>query len=125
MEALFGKTVNLLSTMLGFRADRHKLIAANIANIDTPDYRPAELTFKNSLAEEMKEGKLKLFRTDKRHLPPTLGNASDSRVTHPTEKVELDTEMANLAENQLMYNLTVELLTRKFKGVDNVLKEAK
>lgn len=124
MEALFGKTVNLLSTMLGFRADRHKLIAANVANIDTPDYQPAELTFKSSLAEEMGKGKLKLFRTDKRHLPAASGT-SDYRVTHSAEKVELDTEMANLAENQLMYNLTVEMLTRKFKGVDNVLKEAK
>jgi flagellar basal-body rod protein FlgB len=111
--------------MLGFRADRHKLITANIANIDTPDYSPAELTFKNSLAAEMGKGKMKLFRTDKNHLPAAPGTAADYQVTHPTEKVELDTEMANLAENQLMYNLTVELLTRKFKGVENVLREAR
>ena len=125
MEALFGKTVNMLSTMLGFRAERHKLIASNIANIDTPDYRPTELTFKSNLEDEMKRGKLKLLRTDKKHFPPSSDEKADYGVVRSDEMVQLDTEMANLAENQLMYNLTVELLSRKFKGISNVLTEAK
>jgi flagellar basal body rod protein FlgB len=33
--------------------------------------------------------------------------------------------MANLAENQLMYNFTVDMLSRKFKGIKTVLTEAK
>jgi flagellar basal-body rod protein FlgB len=33
--------------------------------------------------------------------------------------------MEKLAENHLMYNLTVELMARKFKGLDSVLREAK
>jgi len=37
----------------------------------------------------------------------------------------MDHEMASLAENQLMYNLTIELLARKFRGLSNVLREAK
>lgn len=127
MEALFGKTINLLSGMLGFRAERHKVIASNIANIDTPDYSPAELTFKNDLEKAMQSGKLELLRTDKKHLPSTFDNIGkmDYQVVNSGEKVDIDTEMGNLAENQLMYNLTVELLSRKFKGIDNVLKEAK
>lgn len=125
MEALFGKTVSLLSSMLGFRAERHKVIASNIANIDTPDYRPTELAFKGNLEEEMQKGTLKLFRTDKGHLPPISTEKADYKVIRSDGKVDLDTEMANLAENQLMYNLTVELLSRKFKGINNVLTEAK
>ncbi len=124
MEALFGKTINLLSTMLGFRSDRHKVIASNIANIDTPDYHPADLTFRSRLDEAM-GNRIPLARTDRRHLPPIQDKNADYRVVTSEGKVELDTEMANLAENQLMYNLTVELLSRKFKGIDNVLKEAK
>ena len=33
--------------------------------------------------------------------------------------------MANLAENHLMYNLTVELLARKFRSLQNVIKESR
>ena len=124
MEALFGKTFDLLSTMLGFRSERHELITTNIANIDTPGYQPAELTFQGNLEEEIKRGGLPLARTDARHLP-SRAPAADYRVVRTDEKVELDKEMGNLAENQLMYNMTVEFLSRKFKGIDSVLREAK
>jgi flagellar hook-basal body complex protein FliE len=36
MNGLFGKTFDLLSTILDFRAKRHKIIASNVANLDTP-----------------------------------------------------------------------------------------
>ncbi len=39
--------------------------------------------------------------------------------------MNIDTEMMNVSENNLMYNLTVELLARKFSGLDTVLKETK
>ena len=41
------------------------------------------------------------------------------------EKVKIDTEMANLAENHLMYNTTIDMLARKFRGINTVLKETK
>jgi flagellar basal-body rod protein FlgB len=41
------------------------------------------------------------------------------------ENVDLDSEMTKLAENNLMYNLTVELLARKFKSLNTVLTETK
>ncbi len=125
MEALFGKTINLLSTMLGFRSERHKIIASNIANIDTPDYHPTGLVFRNNLEEALGRKKVPLVRTDEKHLPPLSGEKTGYRIVNSDGKVELDAEMANLAENQLMYNLTVELLSRKFKGIKNVLTEAK
>jgi flagellar basal-body rod protein FlgB len=50
---------------------------------------------------------------------------NDFKLVKSDEKANLDTEMTNLAENQLMYNLSVELLARKFRGIKNVLTEAK
>ena len=43
MDALFNKTANLLSQMLEYRAKRHNVIVSNITNIDTPDFRPADM----------------------------------------------------------------------------------
>ena len=37
MDALFGETIEMLSVILDFRSERHKVIASNIANIDTPN----------------------------------------------------------------------------------------
>jgi flagellar basal-body rod protein FlgB len=66
-------------------------------------------------------------RTDSGHIP-LRRNASDAGrydIKVSEENVQVDTEMANLAENHLMYNMTVEMLARKFKGINTVLKEAK
>jgi len=113
MDALFGKTIEMLSAVLDFRSERHKVIASNIANIDTPNYRPKDIVFK----EELKA----LISNE---CGATIGKA-DYEVIDSGEKVNLDSEMAKLAENNLMHNLTVELLARKFRGLNTVLREAK
>ncbi len=128
MEALFGKTVKLLSSMLSFRAERQKVISSNVANIDSEGYRPSEISFSSDLARALgDEGSLPLVRTDPRHLGADGGTQADGefQVSTSKEKVKLDTEMANLAENHLMYNLTVELLARKFRSLQNVIKESR
>jgi flagellar basal-body rod protein FlgB len=37
--------------------------------------------------------------------------------------VNLDTEMTKLAENQLMYEISIRFLTRKFNGIKNAIME--
>jgi len=128
VEALFGKTIEMLSGALEFRSERHKVIASNIANIDTPNYKPKDIVFKEELKAIIdNEERLKMSRTQKSHLSEGLlsGNKADFEVVETGEKVELDKEMAKLAENNLMYNLTVEFLSRKFRGLNTVLREAK
>ena len=126
MQDLFGKTINLLSNMLDFRAERHNVIVSNISNIDTPGYKPRELVFKRTLEETTVErNRLEMVRTNSRHFNAAQGKDSNFQAALSGEKMEIDTAMADLAENNLMYNLTVELLSRKFNGINTVLKETK
>jgi len=128
MEPLFGKTIQLLSSMLNFRAERQKFISSNIANIDSEGYRPSDISFQSDLDHAIGAGQdLQLLRTDPRHLGPggVTSVEGEYDITTSKEAVNLDTEMANLAENHLMYNLTVELLARKFRSLQNVIKESR
>lgn len=126
MEPLFGKTFNMLGTLMDYRAERNKVISSNIANLDTPGYKPSDYVFKEELSGAM-DMRILLKRTHEKHFPNAGDEISknDFKMVTSDEKVDLDTEMANLAENHLMYNLTVELLARKFKGMRSVLTEAK
>jgi flagellar basal-body rod protein FlgB len=121
MDILFSKTMNQLSNILDYRSKRHKLIASNIANIDTEGFRPSDISFKQQFE---KSNSIALTLTDPRHMGARSGAASYD-VKTSEEKVKIDTEMANLAENQLMYNVTVDMLARKFRGISTVLKETK
>lgn len=126
MESLFGKTFNLLSTLMDYRSERNKIISSNIANLDTPDYKPSDYVFRDDLSKAM-DVRLLLSRTDRKHFPNAKDQITknDFKMVTSDNKVDLDTEMKNLSENQLMYNLSVELLSRKFRGIKNVLAGAK
>jgi len=122
MDALFGETIDMLSAVLDVRSERHKVITSNIANIDTPNYRPKDILFREEL-EEAFDGGERVHPAGSGKSP--LFDTADLEVVEVGEKIDLDTEMAKLAENNLMYNLAVELLARKFKGLDTLLTEAK
>jgi flagellar basal-body rod protein FlgB len=126
MESLFGKPFNLLATMLDFRSERNKVITSNISNLDSADYKSADYVFKEDLRRII-EMKVPLSRTHEKHFPNAKKEITkdDFELVKSDEKANLDKEMTNLAENHLMYNLSVELLSRKFKGIKNVLTEAK
>jgi len=125
--ALFGKTIDLLSHMLDFRAARHEVIVSDIVNLNTAGYKPKELIFSAQLAEAAgnKNNGLVLARTAKNHLPLPVPRDNQFQVRETGDKVDIDREMTNLAENNIMYNATAELLARKFKGLATVLKETR
>ena len=128
MDLLFNKTIEMLTGVLNFRSIRHKAITSNIANIDTPGYRPKDIDFQTRVQALIDGEKgMAMARTNGKHLPgPALSaDAADFEIIESGENVDLDKEMAKLAENNLMYNLTVELLARKFKSLNSVLTEAK
>jgi flagellar basal-body rod protein FlgB len=126
MQSLFGSTINLLSNMLDYRAEKHKVIVSNIANIDTPAYKPMDLVFEKNLTEAVVEGnQLQMTRTHSKHFNSTQRKGSNFEIETSGDKVEIDRAMTDLAENNLMYNLTAELLLRKFNSLKTVLNEVK
>jgi len=124
MEKLFNQTINNLAGMVDVRAQKHRVILSNVANLDTPGFKASELNFDNELQSAKNVG---MARTDPRHLTgkkESTGSVSyDIKESH--EQVKLDTEMAKLSENQLLYSATVEILARKFRGIQATLREAK
>ncbi|MEA3486405.1 MAG: flagellar basal body rod protein FlgB [Thermodesulfobacteriota bacterium] len=128
MDALFGKTIEMLSAVLDFRSERHKVIASNIANIDTPNYRTKDIVFKEELEAIISDkDRITMTGSRGRHMSEQSVHAdrADFEVIDSGERVSLDSEMAKLTENNLMHNLAVELLARKFRGLNTVLREAK
>jgi flagellar basal-body rod protein FlgB len=123
MDILFNKTMNLLSGMLDYRSKRHKIIISNIANIDTEGFKPSDISFKQVLGNT---NAIQMATTAPGHIGRKESVAGGPvEVITSDKSVKIDTEMANLAENQLMFNMTVDMLSRKFRGINTVLKETK
>lgn len=127
MDRLFSKTIDTLGSLLSFRSERHKVLTSNLVNIDTPGYRPKDVVFKKELDDALGDGlKVTPVKTHGTHMGTVSGSGKiEMGIVDAGEQVSLDREMINLAENHLMYNMTVELLARKLKGLKSVLQEVK
>ena len=121
MKALFSKTIDMLSDLVGARSQRHQVLASNVSNIDTPGYEPKDVDFENLLASMQGNG-IRMARTNGKHFPAATPGGSLS-VVRTGDKVDIDHEMVSLAENHLMHNAAVEMLARKFRGIQSALKE--
>jgi flagellar basal-body rod protein FlgB len=128
MPPLFNKTFDVLSNMLNYRSKRHQVILSNVTNIDTPGFKASELDFRKDLRDAMaSKNKVEMTKTQEKHLAPEkrANDPGNYELRDSEEAVKIDTEMANLSENHLMYNMTVEMLARKFRTLQTTLKETR
>ena len=121
---LFSDNIKLLGKVAGFAVDRHSLLTGNIANIETPGYKTKDVTFEAALQAALPEkNALRMVRTDEKHLPTydATGNVQPQVLTGGD--VDLDKQMAKLAENNLKYNTMVQLLNRKYRAVRDTIEQ--
>ena len=112
--------VTQFSKLLDLAAYRHKLISGNVANVETPDYASRDIDFKEEMDKALGTGiTLPMKTTTFKHLGNT-GTDQDIKVKeHGPESdedfngVDIDTEVTNLAINQMRYTIGARLLQKK------------
>jgi len=127
IDGIFNTSVELLGKSIDLRAKNQNLIASNIANAETPNYTPKSLAFEDELQGALKGGqKGAPSMTHARHLPlkgaknrlqSVTGRVVETPAKTPGKDgnaVELENEMARMAENQVMYNASVQILSKTF-----------
>ncbi|MDN4607470.1 flagellar basal body rod protein FlgB [Sporosarcina highlanderae] len=124
---IYGSTISLLERGLNFSSAKGKVIAQNIANVDTPNYKAKSVSFKE-LLHESSSSSLRAYRTNELHLDFTSNVSTngikslDFRYRHNGNGVDMEKEQADLAANQIYYNALVDRLNGKFNTLQNVIK---
>jgi len=123
---LFSDTISTLENAINYSNLKQKVIAQNIANVDTPNYKAKDVTFKESLSNAMEANK-----TDARHIDfigtNKTGNSSivtksNAFYNNSGNSVDVDKEMTELATNQIYYNALIDRISGKFSSLENVIK---
>lgn len=118
----FDPTIGALNTSLNLRLMQQNVTSANIANADTPGFKAKKVEFESALRDALGVGgKFQPQESDPRHIVHRDTNPIDPEVYDDPNGVEsLDgntvdraAEMSNLAENQLLYDASVEMLKKK------------
>ena len=113
---------------------RQEVIAHNLANVNTPNYKKSNLIFENLLAKELygedDKGKLQLARTRDKHLPaadipffavPSIVTEHQTLMRVDHNNVDVDIEMANLAKNQIYFNTLATQMAGYVTKLKNVI----
>jgi len=129
---LFDRTIGILSRALDFRSTNHHVIAGNLANIDTPGFRPKALSFDEELKRAAGKQGLSLRRTDPRHFGDGSwglqgGFPLETMSVGPmdSEQLNLDAEMAKMMQNNLLYDASTRLLAKKFQALRMTIDSGK
>jgi flagellar basal-body rod protein FlgB len=119
---LFDHTIGLLQRSLDLRTFRHKILSDNISNSENPNHSPKEVSFQKVLQETMQDRSPAFLRTTHPH---HLSGDTQGTIEAATsaEGVQLDREMAKLAENNLMFQAGVQALLKKFEAMKTVIQE--
>ncbi len=120
-------------TALNLRAYRQELLASNIANADTPNYKARDIDFKTAFASAMagrNDGALALDRTASGHLQGAGGNPFAGALRYRTEyqsavdgnTVNMDVERAEFAENAVQMEAMLTFISGRFRSLQAAMQ---
>jgi flagellar basal-body rod protein FlgB len=137
MKIFDNTKIPLLSKALDAYSLRHKIISSNIANIGTPGYKAKSVEFENLLNNAAANTSVQPLSTNLRHFdisatptaiqsPEVVAAApdgmSDEEMKSGINDVDIDTEMAELAKNQIRFKYVSRLLGESFRGIQKSIK---
>lgn len=103
-----------LTTAVAGLAERQRVTANNIANLETPGFHASEVTFENSLADAIRRGS------------PADGAISATPTRDATDlkdnNVSLDSELITATETGLQQKLITGTITSRFAWIQTVAK---
>lgn len=130
------RTMALLEQALDFRASRHKVLLSNVANEETPGYRPKDLQFEHVLKQMANvQSTLPMGATAPGHFGGVSGSApkalvvetvSDDQIaTIDGNRVNIEMEMAKIAANTGKYGTIAQIAARRFQMILSAIREGR
>jgi flagellar basal-body rod protein FlgB len=120
---IIDRTFAVLQKSLDLRQQKQQVIAANIANAETPGYAARKMDFEADLRQAIDSPGLVGRKTNAKHIPVgsngiagvqgTITRVHDHNPLGDGNSVSVDDEMLDLAENQLLYEAGTQIMKRK------------
>lgn len=128
-------TLRILERGLDLSMARQKLLAENVANVETPGYRRKDLDFESVLQKEYREiekTNVELKRTDVSHLegteekePVLIGQEENVAVRQDGGGVDMEKEMTTVLENALYYQALTRMVSGKLDNLRIAIREVR
>lgn len=131
MRTQLDRQLEIHQSALNLQAQRQQLLASNIANADTPNYKARDIDFREALKGAVggRMGPLALSTTRPGHLGGDSSNPLDGLAKYRTEfqssvdgnTVNMDVERAAFAENAIHYEASITFINGLLSGMQRAI----
>ncbi len=132
-----GDDLGFYQKAIGLRQQRQEVLAANIANADTPNYKARDFDFTSALEQAMGgSGSMRLpdtqlALTSARHIPakavaPDPAELLYRQPLQPSmdgNTVDMDVERVQFADNTMRYQTDLSIISARIKGIMAALQQ--
>ena len=118
------KTFGLLENMLDVSSLRHKVVANNIANVNTPGYKKMVVNFEGELEKAIQNSSQKHFNKFEPKIVISE-DVVDGTLRNDGNTVDMEKEVATLLKNTGFYKIYSQLLAKKFDLVKAAIDGSK
>ena len=123
MTKIFDSTIDTLSKSLDLHLMRHSIIADNIANAETPNFKARRVDFENELQRAVASQETGLAGRNIASVEPIIYEDAQSEMGQDLNTVDMDREMAAMTKNDIQYSALTQAVSRKFALLKYVISE--
>ena len=116
---------NLLEKMLNVSTTKHKVIANNIANVNTPGYKRMEVSFEDQLSRAIQDAPASKLANLQPKIVVSKDKEGSGSIRNDGNNVNIDSEVTSLVRNTLSYNIYTQLLGKKMDMVKSAIDNSK
>lgn len=135
-DTSYAKTMTIAKGLINTYAIRGEIIADNIANVSTPNFKRSDVTFEYEMARalnsERNASDMKAKMTDSRHIPFDIPKNYedvktrivvdyDSSYRNDKNNVDIDKEMTEEAKNTMRYQLFTQIVNAQYRQIRKVI----
>ena len=115
---------------LNVRSTRARLLADNLANADTPNYKAKDIDFRSVLQQASQKNGFRQATTHQAHIPLQQGIAAGTvqyrvplQASLDGNTVDPEVENGKFADNAVRYQASLQFLSKRISGLIRTLRD--
>ena len=120
-QLLNSPSINVIKKIQDYVVVKQRVIANNIANVETPGFKAKDVAFKDEFQKALQTGDFNRAM----QIQPSVYETNDAPLRNDGNNVDLEKEMIELQKNKMKFDVYTEILRNRYKLVKDLFIELK
>lgn len=120
-QLLNSPSINIIKKIQDYVVVKQRVIANNIANVETPGFKAKDVAFKDEFQKALQTGDFNRAM----QIQPSVYETNDATLRNDGNNVDLEKEMIELQKNKMKFDVYTEILRNRYKLVKDLFIELK